>query len=67
MSITHNNVHHRHSPHSDAINTPITETTPVLGSNDHVNTGDVNPTDRRGDSVDEEDIDQFISGKHLIQ
>ncbi|OWZ63966.1 protein BTN1 [Cryptococcus neoformans] len=66
MSTTHNNVHHRHSPHSDAINTPITETTPALGSNDHVNTGDVNPTDRRGDSVDEEDIDQFISDNQAL-
>lgn len=67
MNTTHNNVHHRYSPHSDTITTPITETTPALGSDDHADTGNENQPGRRGDSVDGEDIDQFIAGKHTIQ
>ncbi|KAE8543691.1 protein BTN1 [Cryptococcus gattii VGV] len=65
MNTTHNNVHHRHSPHSAIITTPVIETTPALGSADRADTGDDNHPGRRSDSVDGEDIDRFIAGsKH---
>lgn len=67
MNTTHNNVHHRHSPHSATRTTPVIETTPALGSGDRADTGDDNQPGRRSGSVDGEDIDRFISGRHVIQ
>lgn len=72
MNTTHNHVHHRHSPHSATITTPVIETTPAqttpaFGSGDRADTGDDDQPGRRSDSVDGEDIDRFIAGKHVIQ
>ncbi|KGB75781.2 protein BTN1 [Cryptococcus deuterogattii R265] len=61
MNTTHNNVHHRHSPHSATITTPVIETTPALGSGHRADAGDDNQSGRRSDSVDGEDIDRFIA------
>ncbi|WVQ90242.1 protein BTN1 [Cryptococcus gattii] len=61
MDTTHNNVHHRHSPHSATITTPVIETRPALGSGDCTDTGDDNQPGRRSNSVDGEDIDRFIA------
>ncbi|KIR99802.1 protein BTN1 [Cryptococcus deuterogattii 2001/935-1] len=66
MNTTHNNVHHRHSPHSATITTPVIETTPALGSGHCADAGDDNQSGRRSDSVDGEDIDRFIAVLYVI-